>query len=426
MAFKSLVILCLCGLTTTQLSSSNVTTSHVTLPDRHAGGRFENGTTNGSDWFDIEEQEEKAMFSAAYGTGRNLLETIDSYVYQIYIPITLILRTFTCVITILVLRKNVFRSSAAVYINGMAVANLLSGIVYVLGIYEKFDTASTNRYWKDFYSYYVSYIFAFNHVGIAANTWTICAFAVERVLAIYHPLKAISGESRAKKVVICIFCASFFINAARFFRYAVKIEIDPVTSETKHVWYYTELGANKLYTEIQYFSSGITVVVLPILLLSVINVLIIMKLRRTDRKQLGLKEGMVDSINNRTGQIERVLIASTSAFLICNIMSATIYITVAARGLHVFRKFIFEFRVRLLVSSMLNALNPSLNFFLYVYCSKALREAVKGFLRIKACRPEIRQPTSSSLKWRNDSCRRGTNNIVWSQNDERNKNKSTE
>lgn len=304
----------------------------------------------------------------------------ESFVRRVYDPIVNLLGLLSCITTLVVLRSDMLKSSATVYIRGIASANLLSILTAIVPILHKYEAISASRSWLNFYSYYVAYLFPFNFIFMAANAWIVTAFGVERLIAVYRPIRAhlISNESRAKKVVVCMFIMSFLTNLTRFFSITVKTKVGPATNDTMHEWHYTKFGNDKLHIRVEYLFYAIAVVIVPVILVVVVNILVVLKIRVAQKIQQTLKARTSIGKSNYKVQVERVLIANLSVFIICNILVATTVTTVAVHGLGIFRKPILEFRTRVLVSTMLYALNPLLNFILYVFCCKSLRDAVKS------------------------------------------------
>ncbi|XP_064598033.1 growth hormone secretagogue receptor type 1-like [Liolophura sinensis] len=333
-----------------------------------------------------------------FSPGKNSLEQIFNRVradmLKYYVFTLNLLSFICCILTIIVLQRGALKSSSTVYIRGSAMSSIFGTLLYIVYTVQYHKTVSQSIAFKNFFSYIVAYGDAFFYISIAANSWIILAFALERLFAIWLPLKSrvFSNESRAKKIVALIFVVAILVNIPRFLRVTVTTRIDPLTNNTLHVWAYTTFGRDPFIRNAVYISFAVIVIIIPLPILAILNLLIIIKLRSVKRKQLRLREGNTKATSGfedkRQVQMERVLVASLLAFLICYTPMAGTTMTVAFEGPSVFSTFHFGYRLLFLVAPLFYVSCPCLNFVLYVLCSKILRDGVKDLFCVKCVKNE--------------------------------------
>ena len=100
---------------------------------------------------------------------------------------------------------------------------------------------------------------------------------MNRYIAVCHPMKGkvICTESRARKLIFCVFIVCFGFTIPTPFEYAILKRVDPNTNGTTLQVSHSDLGQNDLYKLIYYWLTVVLFIFVPFLLLTIFNTFLI-------------------------------------------------------------------------------------------------------------------------------------------------------
>nr|CAH8824120.1 unnamed protein product [Trichobilharzia regenti] len=148
---------------------------------------------------------------------RNLVRTICT---QLLIPIVCIIGISTNVLNILVLARPKMNSSTNKYLLAVAVCDLFYGITLILlslRPYKEFEK-------EKFYMYLLPHIMAFGNLCSNTACWLTCAFTVERYIAVSSPMLArkIGTKQNCKWIILTICLFAFIVTFPDFLTHTTE------------------------------------------------------------------------------------------------------------------------------------------------------------------------------------------------------------
>ena len=193
-------------------------------------------------------------------------------------------------------------------------------------------------------------------------------FSCSRYIALCIPYRASSlvTMQNAQRCVIAIITFSFLYNLPRYFESYLSVSY--VNGTRKLGLVYTVLGESRIY-QLVYFDIlyYIFSFVLPLLLLIVLNTRLIVAYRalQAKRAKMNLRQ---ESDNN----ITLVMIIIILSFIVCQAPARIVQIVwnYTSPGCHVYQFYVIQ------ISTVLEVLNSSNNFFIYTALRKQFRNAM--------------------------------------------------
>ncbi len=97
--------------------------------------------------------------------------------------------------------------------------------------------------------------------------------------------KVICTESRARKLIFCVFIICFGLTIPTPFEWTILKQRNPGTNRTYLQVTFSELGQNELYKTIYYWSTVVLFVFVPFLLLTIFNTFLIRSVHISRRQR---------------------------------------------------------------------------------------------------------------------------------------------
>ncbi len=133
--------------------------------------------------------------------------------------------------------------------------------------------------------------------------------------------KVICTESRARKLIFCVFIVCFGFTIPTPFEWTILERQNPETNRTYLQVTFSELGQNELYKTIYYWSTVVLFVFVPFLLLTIFNTFLIRSVhisRRQRRTMTRPNESALKSISSSSSAV------STSGIFFTSIITVVI------------------------------------------------------------------------------------------------------
>lgn len=297
------------------------------------------------------------------------------------IPVVAVIGVLTNTLAVIVLTRKSMKSSTNCYLTALAIFDAL----YILFNFSLSLMHQPGMLENHTYIDYVPWGFPFSDLCSNTSVWLVVSFTIERYIVVCHPLrgKALCTITRAKIVIVSVFCFALACILPTFFEWTSGWETDQETNETYYFFFHTDLGKNPSFQDAFYWFTGLTFSLIPILLLIIFNGFLMRSVHQAQRQRRKMTmttatkhHGASDS--NQETRITIMLIVIVVVFLICQLPSAVLLIwskdmkqdspkQKLAVGLNN-------------ISNFLMALNATCNFFLYCFLSEKFRQTLMELL----------------------------------------------
>lgn len=126
-----------------------------------------------------------------------------------------------------------------------------------------------------------------NHFVGGTSIWLTVSFALERYIAVCHPLRGrvLCTESRARKVISGVVIFNVLATLTTSFEWTTCLK----NNNTIHL-VETELGNNTMYKAIYYWFTAFVFVYIPLALLCVLNTLLVQTVRNSQKQRNGMTQ----------------------------------------------------------------------------------------------------------------------------------------
>ncbi len=215
----------------------------------------------------------------------------------------------------------------------------------------------------------------FAYLCLHLDAWIITGLSLERVIAVFRPLHAaqIITKLRIKLLLTVTFVFFVLFNGESSIRYdLIVITIDnEIIKICQPAYFY---GLPKKYLVIKDQIAGFFGSFIPLIIITVCNVALLIKLarRRSNQSQLGVSTN--ESEKNRTN---RMIITVMVAFTVL-LSPAYIYV-IAVNTDHNYNDPVLR------ILALVAILNPAINFWLYFLSASLFRNAVKNMFPFLKC-----------------------------------------
>ncbi|XP_067947197.1 FMRFamide receptor-like [Watersipora subatra] len=308
-----------------------------------------------------------------------LLHQLQHYLNGIASFVVCLLGCMGNLLSIIILLDKMYTWSTNIYLLALAVADMFLLICALLiSLNDIVDNSSslsaTGEIIPEAYTY--PYIVPIVNIFQTISIWLMVAFTVDRYIMICHPFQGskFCTRKRASIVVVCLYIVGVLYNLPLFFESKTEVLLEDDKKYIGRVL--TELGGNDLYLKIVHlWAYSIFIFVLPCLALTVLNVRLIMAVKRS--RLMGRRMSWGKTCNHRN-DTTLMLVAVVVVFLVCQLpalVSNTIYASNTDRFIKGGAEY-DHFRIILEISNFLVILNSAINFLLYYMFSPKFRAAV--------------------------------------------------
>ena len=325
----------------------------------------------------------------ANGFGPPLTDSGITLVRKLRLTLQILLILIGCpgnIMTIVVMRTRKFRSmNMSILFIALAVSDTLY-LLYMPAreVYELI----TGELLKNTGEFPCKFVVYFVWILYSLSSWLLVAFSLERSLAIILPVTYQTFCSRSREIllVIAIVMTILGYNAYALVTLTLR-KLGPITvcaAGPQYEWFYYNMK-HPFDLLVQNF--------IPFALILFANVAIIIKVRMSDKnlKALGNKS---DKRSQKSNHMTGMLLSISFAFLVLT-LPIKLHVSIANTQEKIVKALDFDNVTHLIVYS-LNALNHSINFYLYLMTGEAFKQEVLRILGLSKESNDLSEAKSQS------------------------------
>ena len=308
--------------------------------------------------------------------------TIDNIV----LPIICVCGILGIIFTVVVLSRKSMCTSTNCYLMALAIADLIFLLLFASRMIEKHLEEDSQDHMH--FRIYGAYASIFMNVFLLTSVWITVILALERYIAICRPFLAakVCTVNRARVFVVLIFIFAFICRVANFWEHKLESGYDPVLNKSQTYLGHTHFSFDPHYMTVYPWVIDVTIgSIIPFVLLLVLNLTLIMEVRKSTRyvqRNMMVASRSSNSIQREEIQITIMLISVVIVFFVCQvpyvvymaIMSVTKYKPLAI-NLGPFRH----------IAILLLALKSAINFLLYCWFSEKFWATFKRTFCVGRC-----------------------------------------
>lgn len=308
---------------------------------------------------------------------------------HIVLPIICLVGIVGIILTVIVLSRKHMSTSTNCYLTSLAITDLC--FLLFLGI--KFVEISLSREGHYIYVVISNYIHIFLDMFLLASVWLTVMLAIERYIAICHPLRAMSicTVQRARFIILGIFVFSLACRLPNFFRYRVISFKDECLQKEVVFFEHTAMGKDETFRRLYaWIVNCFICAVLPFSALLFLNGCLIREIHRSTnylRYHLAIDSNVQTIITGEEVKITMMLISVIIVFFVCQAP----YVILAAIKAILLDQIFEHFKLLTDVTNLLLVLRSSFNFVLYCWFSEKFWNTFKRTFCVPACRILRRQ-----------------------------------
>ena len=236
--------------------------------------------------------------------------------FNVFLPTACAIGIVGIILTVVVLGRKNMTTSKNSYLTALAIADQ-GFLVFLASEFFASETMSMEVYYK-YYLYSGNIAPIFVETFLMASVWLTVVLAVERYIAICHPLKAISicTVNRARLIIAVIFVLSFISRILRFFEFKITSSLS-----CNHTLYHalpTEMALSDSYKKTYpIIVDCIFGCVWPMIALVLFNIKLILEIKRSSKYPRFHDINMQNMISRDQLKITMILIGIIIVFFVC-------------------------------------------------------------------------------------------------------------
>ncbi|XP_045166710.1 FMRFamide receptor-like [Mercenaria mercenaria] len=341
----------------------------------------------------------------------SILDKLPGYEICIHIllPIICAIGIVGIILTVIVLSRKTMSTSTNSYLISLA----MSDLAFLLIMATRCIETKLSREIHYHYMLIMNYINIFLLSFLLASVWLTVMLAIERYIAICHPLRAmgICTVIRARIIIVLIFICSFLFRLPEFFKIKPYTFYDHCIDKEVPLTQPTDLAFNETFRHIYSWSDCFFLAVLPFSLLLFLNVCLIREIHRSTnylRYHLASDSNVQTIITGEEIKITMMLISVVVVFFICE---APHVILVVMKRLRPDERFP-NFQLMTNITILLLVLRSSFNFILYCWFSEKFWNTFKKTFCMPQCFLTHAPNWLRSRVWNNSDRGHSNNNLT--------------
>lgn len=336
-----------------------------------------------------------------------LMESWYTFSIHILLPIICSFGILGIILTVIVLSHKNMSTSTNSYLISLAMADLCFLIIIPLRCFEgKLDKFEA-------YYYYIIHFYAIQimNIFLLVSVWLTVMLALERYIAICHPLRAMSvcTVTRARIIIVLIFVIAAILHIPYFFTHVVVYFYDYCMHKDVPYLHGTSLGMSPIFGMVNKCLSTALMAIIPFILLVILNGCLIREIHRSTnylRYHLAIDLNAQTIITGEEIKITMMLISVVIVFFVC----AGPYILYnIIRTIHPHIVFP-HYHILITLTILLLALRSSFNFILYCWFSEKFWNTFKRTFCKSACLMSRAPTWLRSRVWNNSEHGNSNNN----------------
>ena len=232
---------------------------------------------------------------------------------------------------------------------------------------------------KHVYPYMEPYVWPCASVAQTTTVWLVVLITVDRYCSIHKPFDKTWNftKTTAKKTTICIMVVAMVYNVPRFFEH-VTLEMPNLCARAMQLFaMHSTMRMNRLYfiiyKTILYFLFR---VILPLGTISILNICLIITLRRARQKQAVLTKR-----SRKSDTVTVILVAMVTIFIICELPDFILRTVVTVKSFTGVTLRVYYYNT---ITNMLLTVNSSVNCLIYGLTGRRFRK-ILGRLFCRTC-----------------------------------------
>lgn len=314
--------------------------------------------------------------SSTKNTTSCLLSNQFAMIGYIIVPTFLIIGLFGNTMTIIVMRNSLFRrTSIAMILVALSLSDstLLVMVPFNKLFLQKYLGLDVRAlHWLGCKTF-----FWFWRTAKMTSSWFIVLISLERFVVIMHPLRAktLVTKRAASYGILLVY---LFIGGYNF----IWVCFSDVIRAGKCLSNVPDKAANVLFVRAFIIGGSSLYTHIPVVLTALLNVVSVTKLVRQDRKRKSMTPHMKTlhyKRQDKSNALSAMLISVSVAFFVLVTPISVLHALTVYRGVNLFHTTDYNLSIVRELAMITEQLNYSINFYLYVLCSRAFR---KQFLSI--------------------------------------------
>lgn len=286
---------------------------------------------------------------------------------HILLPIISTIGIVGIILTVLVLSKKTMSTSTNSYLISLAISDL----VFLLILSAKCFENKLNRENHYQYIFVMTYIYIILTAFLMASVWLTVMLAIERYIAICHPLRAmgICTVARARGIIVFIYILSLLLRIPDFLKYEVRSFREPCLKKDVMFQDVSVLAQNNTFRLVTSWVDCILLAILPFSLLLFLNICLISEIHRSTnylRYHMATDANVQTIITGEEIKITMMLISVVVVFFICEAPFVILGILKQLNPDTLFE----NYNLLSYITILLLVLRSSFNFVLYCWFSE--------------------------------------------------------
>lgn len=301
---------------------------------------------------------------------------------NILLPIICTIGIVGIILTVIVLSRKTMSTSTNSYLISLAMSDLAFLLIMATRCIDERLSREAHYHYLVIMSYVNVFLLAF----LLASVWLTVMLAIERYIAICHPLKAmgICTVARARIIIVAILICSFLFKIPEFFKLKQYTFYDHCIGKEVPLMHPTDLALNETFRHIYSWFDCFLLALLPFSLLLFLNVCLIREIHRSTnylRYHLASDSNVQTIITGEEMKITMMLVSVVVVFFICE---APHVILVVMKRLQPGEQFP-HLQLMINITILLFALRSSFNFILYCWFSEKFWNTFKKTFCMPQC-----------------------------------------